>query len=94
MHLTIDTAKWIADSISDGWGEYISASELYDPILNIYLGSLFVKWLLKKYGNIRDALAAYNAGSVRKTAYGRYINEDYVKAVSTNAINIPRQFRI
>lgn len=39
---------------------------------------------LEKYTETKDAIAAYNAGSVRKTPTGEYVNQDYVKKVLTH----------
>ena len=55
---------------------------LLDPYTNIYYGSLFVISNLIKYkGGIRNAIAAYNAGSARHRANGTFINEQYVDDV-------------
>jgi len=35
---------------------------LFDPDMNLHFGTLFLKNLLTRYGNYRDALAAYNSG--------------------------------
>jgi soluble lytic murein transglycosylase-like protein len=43
-----------------------------------------IRHLLKfytKYGDWPDALAAYNAGSPRKAADGKYLNQSYVDKV-------------
>jgi len=47
-------------------------------------GIRFFLNLYKKYGNVEDAVAAYNAGSPRKKN-GRYINQRYVDKVLKNA---------
>ena len=39
---------------------------LYDPLMNIQLGSFHIAWLLERYkGNRPQAIAAYNAGESR-----------------------------
>jgi soluble lytic murein transglycosylase-like protein len=41
----------------------VSVSNLYDPKQNIRAGSLYLKFLMERFGqNVRLALAAYNAG--------------------------------
>lgn len=52
--------------------------ELFDVDLNLKYGTLKLKLLMQKYGNIHDSIAAYNAGSVRKTDGGFYVNQKHV----------------
>lgn len=59
MQLLPDTAKGIA--IHTG-GTQFRVSDLYDPELNVRYGAWYLHHLLLKYGDERDALAAYNAG--------------------------------
>jgi len=47
-------------------------------------GIRFFLNLYEKYGNVEDAVAAYNAGSPRKKN-GRYVNQAYVDRVLKNA---------
>jgi soluble lytic murein transglycosylase-like protein len=50
--------------------------------LSLHYGCMMLAKLLKKYsGNIHDATAAYNAGSVRKVPSGEYGNQEYVDRV-------------
>lgn len=53
-------------------------TELLDVQVNLKFGTLKLKQLVWKYGNILDAIAAYNAGSVRKTPGGHYENQKHV----------------
>jgi soluble lytic murein transglycosylase len=59
MQLLPDTAKGIA--VHTG-GSKFRVGDLYDPELNVRYGSWYLRHLLQKYGDERDALAAYNAG--------------------------------
>ena len=57
--MTPDTAKGIA--IRTG-GTAFRLSDLTNPAINIRYGSWYLRLLLTKYGDLRLALAAYNAG--------------------------------
>lgn len=57
----------------NGW-----LSELCDPNVGILYGSLKLKSLIEKHGNLEDAVASYNAGSPKRRTDGKYINQDYV----------------
>lgn len=47
-------------------GKKLKPNELYDPELNVRLGTKYVDKLLQKYdGNVYKVLAAYNAGGLR-----------------------------
>jgi soluble lytic murein transglycosylase len=59
MQLLPDTAKGIA--LHTG-GSRFRVSDLYDPEINVRYGSFYLRRLLTKYGDLRLALAAYNAG--------------------------------
>lgn len=52
--------------------------ELLDVHANLKYGTMKLKQLMWKYGNIHDSIAAYNAGSVRKTPGGLYENQRHV----------------
>jgi len=45
------------------------------------LGITYFKMLLDRYGNIEDAVSAYNAGYPAKNEAGMYINQNYVSDV-------------
>ena len=55
--------------------------ELCTDSVGIKYGCMHLKKFLKKYGSYKDAIAAYNAGSVRLAADGRYVNAEYVDKV-------------
>lgn len=56
-------------------------ADLFDPRTNLDIGCKFLKGLVTKYGNMKDAIAAYNAGAPRKNPDGTYKNQDYVDKV-------------
>lgn len=43
-------------------GSRFQVADLYEPELNIRYGSWYLRHLLDRYGDVRSALAAYNAG--------------------------------
>ena len=59
MQLLPDTAKGIA--VHTG-GSAFRVADLYDPEINVRYGAWYLRHLLRKYGDERTALAAYNAG--------------------------------
>jgi soluble lytic murein transglycosylase-like protein len=81
MQLLLATAKTLDSSAT--------ATKLYDPTYNIGLGCRYLAKQLSRYGgNINDATAAYNAGSVFTDQNGNYTNskgntsvQDYVNSV-------------
>ena len=62
MQLLPDTAKGIAARTG---GSRFRVSDLYDPEINVRYGAWYLRHLLRKYGDERTALAAYNAGQRR-----------------------------
>ena len=69
MQLLPATAQGIA--IRTG-GSRFHVDDLYDPELNVRYGSWYLRHLLRKYGDERNALAAYNAG---QTHVDRWLRE-------------------
>jgi peptidoglycan lytic transglycosylase len=59
MQLLPDTAKGIA--LHTG-GSRFRVEDLYNPEINVRYGAWYLRHLLRKYGDERAALAAYNAG--------------------------------
>ena len=59
MQLLPETAKGIA--LRTG-GTRFRVDDLLDPELNVRYGSWYLRHLLDRYGDVRFALAAYNAG--------------------------------
>ena len=78
MQVLLKTAKWILGN------ENLAIQELIKPDINISAGAKYLSTLLAKYGNVRDALAAYNAGSPRRNKDGSYVNQEYVDKVYRN----------
>lgn len=73
MQILLATAKEMSGNTR------LTATELLKPEVNIDLGSKYLAKQLRRYsGNIYDAVAAYNAGSVKKTLIGQYINQAHV----------------
>jgi soluble lytic murein transglycosylase len=56
MQLTQETAQWNANELG------ITDFDYMDPETNIELGCHYLKYLIKHYGNVDTALAAYNGG--------------------------------
>ncbi len=62
MQLLPSTGRWMADRLRLPWQ---GAESLWDPAVNIWLGSAYLGYLLQRYGDPRVALAAYHAGPGR-----------------------------
>ena len=59
MQLMPETADWISRRHDVSW----KAEELADPELNLRLGTLYLRYLMREFANDEtSALAAYNAG--------------------------------
>lgn len=52
-----------------------------DPEKNIELGITYFMKRCKKYPDLKDQIAAYNAGSPRRSKSGEYTNQGYVNKV-------------
>ncbi len=59
MQLLPTTAKGIATHTG---GRGFVVSDLRDPEINVRYGAFYLRRLMRKYGDLRLALAAYNAG--------------------------------
>lgn len=83
MQLMEETAKEVAGKL----GKVVTSQELYEPEINIQIGTRYVADLIKTYdGNISIALAAYNAGmgTVQK-----WIDTGVIKKDGSDIENIP-----
>ena len=68
MQLLPDTAEGIAQYTG---GSRYRVEDLYDPEINVRYGAFYLKRLLRKYdGDVRLALAAYNAGQANVDRWG------------------------
>jgi soluble lytic murein transglycosylase len=59
MQLLPDTARGIATYTG---GSRFVVADLEDPEINVRYGSFYLRRLIRRYGDVRLALAAYNAG--------------------------------
>ena len=84
MQLMESTAMEISNEIHD---EEIIKEELYDPEMNIKIGTKYFSYLVKHYnGNEALALAAYNAGMGN---VDKWIEEGIIKENGSDLENIP-----
>lgn len=67
--------------INDYWHPEAFPRAKTDVAFNIEYGAKYLASQYKRYGDWHDAVAAYNAGSVKKDASGRYTNQPYVDFV-------------
>ena len=82
MQLMDSTGKEIAQ----GLDMTIDNDDLFEPEININLGTKYISKMLKKYNNIELALAAYNAGSGNVDSW---INSKKIQADGSDVENIP-----
>lgn len=80
-------------SASYGWCQikYTTAKEMgfkgnitdlwFNKKINQKLAIKYLQKQYARYGNFRDAVAAYNAGSVKKNLKGVFVNQKYVDKV-------------
>ena len=58
MQLMPATADYVAEKL----GMELGSRDLFDPSINITLGVFYLRYLLDRFGDVRTAVAAYNAG--------------------------------
>ena len=86
MQLMEETAKEVAQKIEY---RYTSKEELFEPELNIRLGTYYFSELLQRYeGNVALALTAYNAGT---GTVNNWIEKGIIKSDGSDIENIPYQ---
>jgi soluble lytic murein transglycosylase-like protein len=78
MQLLLVTARGVLGN------NELTTTQLINPRVNIEAGTKFLAQLWSRFGNMRDAIAAYNAGSPRLNERGKYVNQDYVDKVTKN----------
>ena len=66
MQVLLKTAKSIEPNATP--------DRLYDPLYSLRIGTAYIGQNLKKFGNVPDAVAAYNSGVAKKDTYGRYVS--------------------
>lgn len=71
MQLLPSTGRAVAKRTSLGGGG-ISSADLYNPVLNIQLGTAYVKQLMDRFGRFEYVAAAYNGGPTRVS---RWLNQ-------------------
>ncbi len=86
MQLTPDTFDWLQYTEKTSEKERLSKNALYQPEINIRYGCRFLSILMKKYGNRRTALCAYNAGQGRVDSW---LKNKSVSKDGKNLDNIP-----
>ena len=64
-------------------------SEMYDPYVNVTIGTMYLSKLLKQFPDVETALVAYNEGPRHARKYkDEYIyNSNYVVKVTTHLMN-------
>lgn len=62
MQLLPDTYRWIRD---ERLCEKLPTEAILDPTVNVRYGTYYLSYLLERFGDLRVALAAYNAGEGR-----------------------------
>jgi len=81
MQVLLKTARWMLKDTS------LTSQQLLKPDTNIKAGVSYLAYQQKRYSDIKDVIAAYNAGSARKKASGEYINQGYVDKVYSTFIS-------
>lgn len=64
----------------------LGVKNIFDPRENVMAGSSYLRWLLDRFGDVRLALAGYNAGEGAVEFYGRRIppfleTQNYVRII-------------
>lgn len=78
------TARAVARKYSVGRGT-VSVADLYNPILNIQLGTAYLSQLIERFGRFEYVAAAYNGGETRVARWLRELPatdlEDWVESI-------------
>lgn len=79
------SVDWGILQINEKWHPGAFPQAKTDIVFNLEYGAKYLASQYKRYRNWRDALAAYNAGSVKRDSSGGYINQKYVDTVVKHA---------
>ena len=82
MQIIESTAKEVAEELEIE----VTKEDLNNPETNIQIGTKYIANLIKKYGNLELAIAAYNAGIGNVNSW---IEQGTIKKDGTNIENIP-----
>ncbi|MEX2356421.1 MAG: lytic transglycosylase domain-containing protein, partial [Thermaerobacterales bacterium] len=90
MQIVPDTAAMVARQI--GYGQ-VEAGDLFDPAVNVELGTAFLADLLRRYPDPRMAVGAYHAGPGRMDRWVRTMDtSDMMAFVEAIPIESTRQY--
>ena len=78
MQLLPSTGIAVAKKNSLGGGR-ISATDLYNPILNIQLGTAYVRELFDRFGRFEYVAAAYNGGPTRVSRWQKQLPSEEIE---------------
>lgn len=82
MQLMYSTAEEVAKKVLIE----LTEENIFEPDININIGTKYISTLLEKYQNLEVALAAYNAGSGN---VDKWISNGTIKADGSDIENIP-----
>ncbi|NLM41641.1 MAG: lytic transglycosylase domain-containing protein [Firmicutes bacterium] len=82
MQIMPETAAWVGTRL----GKRISQEDLYNPQVNIELGTYYLRYLLDRFRTEQAALAAYNGGPAN---VARWLEEGVWDGTYENASSIP-----
>src|SRR5574343_1601256 len=69
---------------AQGIDKTATVQKLYDPEYNLLIGAKYIAQNMARYpGDIKSAIASYNAGVARKNEQGQYVNSRGVPNVQT-----------
>lgn len=80
MQVMPSTAEYLAQQLN------LSTYDLFEPEINIMLGSYYLSYLIDQFGDLKIAVCAYNAGPNRVR---KWLNEQNISDKNINEFNIP-----